>query len=53
MRKLIVVGVLAVLGPALIAVPASASFDHHFESSKKRSASIPTAKRVPVQGHAL
>jgi hypothetical protein len=30
MRKLIVAGVLASLGVAVLAVPASASFDHHF-----------------------
>ena len=35
MRKLIVVGVLAVLGSALLAVPASASFDHHFRVFEK------------------
>ncbi len=30
MRKLIVAGVLAVLGSALLAIPVSASFDSHF-----------------------
>lgn len=35
MRKFIVVGALAVLGPALLAVPASASFDHHFRVFEK------------------
>ncbi len=30
MRKFIVAGVLAALGVALLAIPASASFDHHF-----------------------
>jgi hypothetical protein len=30
MRKLIVTGVIAAIGMALLAVPASASFDHHF-----------------------
>jgi hypothetical protein len=30
MRKFIVAGVLAALGVALRAIPASASFDHHF-----------------------
>jgi hypothetical protein len=30
MRKLIVLGVLAALGVAFLATPASASFDHHF-----------------------
>jgi hypothetical protein len=30
MRKLLVAGIVAALGAALLAIPASASFDHHF-----------------------
>ena len=42
MRKVIVLGVLAALGAALLVTPASASFDHHFnviakETSAKRT----------------
>jgi hypothetical protein len=37
MRKVIVAGVLAALGVALIAIPASASFDHHFTVWEKAS----------------
>lgn len=36
MRKLIVVAALATLGIALFAVPASASFDHHFSVLSKQ-----------------
>jgi hypothetical protein len=36
MRKLIVTGVIAALGSALLAVPASASFDHHFTVISKQ-----------------
>ena len=35
MRKLIVTGVIAALGIALLAIPASASFDHHFKVFEK------------------
>jgi len=35
MRKLIVIGVIAALGIALFAIPASASFDHHFRVVEK------------------
>ena len=35
MRKLIVAGVIAALGIALLAIPASASFDHHFRVLEK------------------
>jgi|GraSoiStandDraft_4_1057263.scaffolds.fasta_scaffold1434196_1 hypothetical protein len=35
MRKLIVAGVLAALGAAMLAIPASASFDHHFSVLSK------------------
>jgi hypothetical protein len=37
MRKLIVTGVIAALGIALFAIPASASFDHHFKVFEKAS----------------
>jgi hypothetical protein len=37
MRKLIVTGVITALGIALLAVPASASFDHHFKVFEKAS----------------
>jgi hypothetical protein len=37
MRKFIVVGVIATLGAALLAVPASASFDHHFSVISKKT----------------
>ena len=37
MRKLMLVAVLAVLGAGLLAVPASASFDHHFRVLEKAS----------------
>jgi len=36
MRKLILTGVIATLGIALLAVPASASFDHHFTVISKQ-----------------
>jgi ketosteroid isomerase-like protein len=39
MRKLIVSGVLAALGVAMLAVPASASFDHHFTVLSKTTSS--------------
>jgi hypothetical protein len=35
MRKLVVTGVIAALGIALLAIPASASFDHHFRVFEK------------------
>jgi hypothetical protein len=35
MRKVILAGVLATLGSAALAVPASASFDHHFTVLEK------------------
>jgi hypothetical protein len=37
MRKFIVVGVIATLGATLLAVPASASFDHHFTVISKET----------------
>jgi hypothetical protein len=37
MRKLVVVATLAALGLALLAIPASASFDHHFRVFEKAS----------------
>jgi hypothetical protein len=37
MRKLIVTATLAALGVALLATPASASFDHHFRVIEKAS----------------
>jgi hypothetical protein len=37
MRKLIVAVVIAALGIALLAIPASASFDHHFKVFEKAS----------------
>jgi hypothetical protein len=39
MRKFIVAGVLATLGVALLAIPASASFDHHFSVIAKETSS--------------
>ena len=37
MRKFMVAGILAALGLALLATPASASFDHHFRVFEKLS----------------
>ena len=42
MRKFIVVGVVATLGAALLAAPASASFDHHFSVISKQTSSRDT-----------
>jgi hypothetical protein len=39
MRKFIVAGALAALGIGLLAVPASASFDHHFSVLSKETSS--------------
>jgi hypothetical protein len=35
MRKIVLTGALATLGIALLAIPASASFDHHFRVFEK------------------
>jgi len=37
LRKFIVAGILAALGVAMLAIPASASFDHHFRVFEKLS----------------
>jgi hypothetical protein len=39
MRKFVVAGVIATLGVALLAIPASASFDHHFSVIAKQTSS--------------
>jgi hypothetical protein len=39
MRKFVVAGVIATLGIALLAIPASASFDHHFSVIGKQISS--------------
>jgi hypothetical protein len=39
MRKFIAVGALAALGVAMLAVPASASFDHHFSVLSRTTSS--------------
>jgi hypothetical protein len=44
MRKFIIAGALAVIGIALLAVPASASFDHHFSVLAKTIAFRPTGE---------
>ena len=43
MRKFVVTGVLAALGVALLAIPASASFDHHFSVIGKQTSGHGTA----------
>jgi hypothetical protein len=51
MRKLIVTGVIAALGIALLAIPASASFDHHFRVFEKaRFHELPGGKAFRFKG---
>ena len=51
MRKLIVAGVIAALGIALLAIPASASFDHHFRVFEKvRFHQLPGGKAFRFKG---
>jgi len=49
MRKFIVTAVLAMFGAALLALPASASFDHHFTVLGK----VTSSKRVGAHGFAF
>ena len=51
MRKLIVTGVIAALGIGLLAIPASASFDHHFKVFEKdRFHELPGEKAFRFKG---
>jgi hypothetical protein len=53
MRKFIVAGAVATLGIALLAIPASASFDHHFSVLAKTTSAHQTHHRFSFKDKLL